>query len=64
MASMAQMSEFVQKTEGDLFRKLEAFTADESVCDLGEWLHYFAFDVGSLEASISDNATEKLIAIM
>ena len=52
MASMARMSEFVQRTEEDLFRKLEVFTVDESICDLGEWLHYFAFDVCSVQASI------------
>ena len=50
MASMAQMSESVQRTEEDLIRRLEAFTISEAICDLGDWLHYFAFDVCNIEA--------------
>ena len=47
MATMHTMAGFLEDTQKLLFKKLNEFK-DESgkVCDLGDWLHYFAFDVG------------------
>ena len=46
MASMAQMAQYVERTETNLMRQLDALASRGMVCDLGDWLHFFAFDVG------------------
>jgi hypothetical protein len=44
MAAMQQLSGFVDDTERLLTEKLDGFVGKGS-CNLGDWLHYFAFDV-------------------
>lgn len=60
----------IQDTEQLLMRQLDTFV-DKSVCDLGEWLHFFAFDVlgevafsqkfGFLEAGVDVDDSIKTI---
>ena len=46
MAAMQQLSPFIDDTIELLARKIDAHIAnDAGVFDLGDWLHYFAFDV-------------------
>lgn len=46
MASMQSLSEYIEDTERLLMRKLDArVNTAEQTCDLGDWLHFFAFDV-------------------
>lgn len=46
LAAMQQLSSFVDDTEKLLMEKLDGFaSAPGKMCDLGDWLHYFAFDV-------------------
>ena len=46
MASMQSLSSYIEDTERLLMKKLdERCTTREGLCDLGAWLHYFAFDV-------------------
>ena len=46
LSSMLKMTPVIQKVEKDLFQKLDSFAAKEAQkCDLGDWLHWFAFDV-------------------
>ena len=46
MGAMQQLSGFVDDTEKLLMEKIDAFAAKDGKFDLGDWLHYFAFDVG------------------
>lgn len=46
MASVQKMAPFVDDVERLLMEKLDGYAADPGkACDLGDWLHYFAFDV-------------------
>jgi hypothetical protein len=45
MAAMQQLSGFVDDTERLLIEKLDGFASGSGRCNLGDWLHYFAFDV-------------------
>lgn len=45
LASMQQSTSRIEGTENLLISKLDEFAGGERVCDLGEWLHFFAFDV-------------------
>jgi hypothetical protein len=46
MAAMQQLSGFVDDTERLLIEKLDGFASRPGgTCDLGNWMHYFAFDV-------------------
>ena len=46
LASMQRLTPSIEEVERLLLRKVGAFAADSSVvCDLGDWLHWFAFDV-------------------
>ncbi|KAM0715931.1 hypothetical protein Q7P37_008445 [Cladosporium fusiforme] len=46
MAAMQSLSEYVENTQKLLMSRLDQkCSAPEKTCDLGEWLHYFAFDV-------------------
>lgn len=46
MASMSQMTKFIENTEVALTTQLDSFSRSGTVCDLGDYLHFFAFDVG------------------
>lgn len=47
MASMQALGEWIERTQAELMEKLDRFATSPSTweCDLGDWLHYFAFDV-------------------
>lgn len=46
MASMQGLSSYIEDTEKLLMKKLdERCQTQDQKCDLGDWLHYFAFDV-------------------
>ncbi|EHY53163.1 hypothetical protein HRR83_005992 [Exophiala dermatitidis] len=45
LASMMQSTPRIEETERLLIRKLDGFADGKTICDLGDWLHYFAFDV-------------------
>ena len=45
MASMMSMNEFIERVEAKLTKQLDLFAAREAACNLGDWLHFFAFDV-------------------
>jgi hypothetical protein len=46
MGAMQQLSGFVDDTEQLLIEKLDGFASRPGgSCNLGDWLHYFAFDV-------------------
>lgn len=46
MAAMQGLSEYIEDTQRLLLSKLDAkCTTKEQACDLGDWLHFFAFDV-------------------
>lgn len=46
LASMQNLGDRIEETERELLEKISGFaTNPRSVCDLGDWLHYFAFDV-------------------
>lgn len=45
MGSMNDYAPFVEDTERLLMAKLDTFADEGMMCDLGNWLHYFAFDV-------------------
>ncbi|SPO07488.1 related to pisatin demethylase cytochrome P450 [Cephalotrichum gorgonifer] len=45
MAAMQQLSPFINDTIELLMTKLDGFAHGEGKVDLGDWLHYFAFDV-------------------
>jgi hypothetical protein len=46
LASMKQMTSRIEDVETQLLTKLDDFAAsDRILCDLGNWLHWFAFDV-------------------
>ena len=48
MATMHTMAQFMEDTTELLYKKLDAFKDQRSrVCDLGDWLHYYAFDASS-----------------
>jgi hypothetical protein len=52
MAAMQQLSGFVDDTERLLIEKLDGFAARPGgICNLGDWLHYFAFDVRAVHHS-------------
>lgn len=45
-ASVKKMTLPIEDVERELIRKLDGFANNtHSVCDLGDWLHWFAFDV-------------------
>ena len=46
MGAMQNLSGFVDDTEKLLMEKIDGFAAKDGKFDLGDWLHYFAFDVG------------------
>jgi hypothetical protein len=45
MAAMQQLAPFIDDTIELLSRKLDTFADGSGKVDLGDWLHYFAFDV-------------------
>jgi hypothetical protein len=45
LASMQQSTDRIEGTEQLLISKLDEFDGGQRICDLGEWLHFFAFDV-------------------
>jgi hypothetical protein len=46
MGAMQQLSGFIDDTERLLIEKLDGFACKPgATCNLGDWLHYFAFDV-------------------
>ncbi|KPI38564.1 Pisatin demethylase [Cyphellophora attinorum] len=45
MATMQQSTSRIEETERLLIRKMDDFADGFQVCDLGDWLHWFAFDV-------------------
>lgn len=45
LASMQQCTDRIEGTEQLLISQLDKFTESHKVCDLGDWLHFFAFDV-------------------
>lgn len=46
MASMQQnATSTIESAERVLISKLDKFATEGEVCDLGEWLHFYAFDV-------------------
>lgn len=45
MNTMQQSTSTIEKTERLLLHKLDEFASGSQVCDLGSWLHFFAFDV-------------------
>ena len=48
LASMKQMSSRIEGVERELLTKLDVFAASDRIsCDLGTWLHWFAFDVST-----------------
>jgi hypothetical protein len=47
LASMQRLAPCIEDVERQLIEKLDGFAGDSrKVCDLGDWLHWFAFDVG------------------
>lgn len=42
---MQQLSPWIEQVERFLIQKLDDYAASGQSCDLGHWLHYFAFDV-------------------
>lgn len=71
MATMQQSTGRIEDTERLLIRKMDQFADGFQVCDLGEWLHFFAFDVlgevafsknfGFLEAGVDVDKAIKTI---
>ena len=52
MASIQKLVPCIEDVERQLMKKLDGFAGDSrQVCDLGDWLHYFAFDVCLYERS-------------
>ena len=45
MATMHQSTSRIEDTERLLISKMDKFANGREECDLGEWLHFFAFDV-------------------
>lgn len=45
LAQMQKMTPSIEDVERTLVQKLAGFVENRKVCDLGNWLHYFAFDV-------------------
>lgn len=45
LAAMNGLANFVDDTVDHLLEKLNGFAKEKRQCDLGAWLHYFAFDV-------------------
>ena len=71
MATMQQSTNRIEDTERLLISKIDKFADGRQECDLGEWLHFFAFDVlgevafsqnfGFLEAGLDvDNAIKTI----
>ena len=57
MASIQRLTPCIEDVERQLIEKLDSFAGDSrKVCDLGDWLHYFAFDVGLDETSEVDKS--------
>jgi hypothetical protein len=47
LASIQRQAPYIESVERQLIEKLDGFAGDSGKpCDLGDWLHYFAFDVG------------------
>ncbi|KIX08598.1 uncharacterized protein Z518_03254 [Rhinocladiella mackenziei CBS 650.93] len=71
LASMQQSTPRIEETERLLMSKLDEFADGSKICDLGDWLHFFAFDVlgevafskkfGFLEAGIDVDRAIKTI---
>ncbi len=62
LASMQQSTPRIEETERLLMSKLDSFADGNQVCDLGDWLHFFAFDVrGSGLVSVDEKNTGALI---
>ena len=45
LSSMLKMTPVIQEVEKDLLQKLDSYAKEDQKCDLGDWLHWFAFDV-------------------
>jgi hypothetical protein len=45
LASMHRLVPLIEQVEGLLIDKLDGFVSSAEDCNLGEWLHFFAFDV-------------------
>ena len=64
LASMMQSTSRIEETERLLMLKLDNFANGNRVCDLGEWLHFFAFDVrGILGVRPIQKCTVKLTVL-
>ncbi|KEF55692.1 uncharacterized protein A1O9_08442 [Exophiala aquamarina CBS 119918] len=71
LASMQQCTDRIEGTEQLLISKLDEFDGGQRICDLGDWLHFFAFDVlgevafskkfGFLEAGVDVDQAIKTI---
>jgi hypothetical protein len=71
MATMQQSTDRIECTERLLIDKMDAFADGYQQCDLGDWLHFFAFDVlgevafskkfGFLEAGVDVDGAIKTI---
>lgn len=48
LASMQQCTDRIEGTEQLLISKLDEFDGGQRICDLGDWLHFFAFDVSAV----------------
>lgn len=52
MASMQALHAWIEDTQRLLLSKLDGLAESDGKCDLGDWLHWFAFDVRALEESL------------
>ncbi|KAF2234093.1 cytochrome P450 [Viridothelium virens] len=61
LSSMQKLTPSIEETERLLLQKIDRFTASpQAECDLGDWLHWFAFDVlGEVAFSCSFGFLEK-----
>jgi hypothetical protein len=56
MASIQKLVPCIEDVERQLIEKIDGFAGDSRpICDLGDWLHYFAFDVGLHKRSSVDS---------
>jgi len=51
LASVQKMSPWIEDVQRVMIRKLDQYADTAAICNLGDLLHFFAFDVG--QASFS-----------
>jgi hypothetical protein len=57
LASMQRLAPCIEDVERQLIEKLDGFAGNSGKpCGLGDWLHYFAFDVGLHERRGEDSS--------